>query len=215
MCREHERNRARAGGRATRGDRHFRLERALGFREPEGYNLATRAFFVVIILAVLVLAVLSAMRAETLALALVRLAPFGLLVALIPQAAGDFFYRKNRKLSAVLRVVARIAVTPALLVVYTVLAYAAYGAWATLILAGLFCTMFSVALLLSRISGPRPGRGGRVRSEVTSGDCTGADQATRFAFPFAAPLPGTGGSWRRAPGVVARRSGLPGCRATG
>ncbi len=82
-----------------------------------------------IILAVLVLAVLSAMRAETLALALVRLAPFGPLVTLIPQAAGDFIYHKYRRLSAVLRVVARIVVTLALVVMYVVLTYAAYGVW--------------------------------------------------------------------------------------
>lgn len=75
-----------------------------------------------IILAALVLAILSVMRAE----ALVRLAPFGLLVALIPQAAGDFFYHKNRRLSAVLRVVARIIVMPAWLVIWVALTYAAY-----------------------------------------------------------------------------------------
>ena len=70
-------------------DRLFRLERALGFREPEEYNLATRAFFIVIILAVLVLAVLLAMRAE----ALVRLAPFGLLIALIPRLSAPLLKR--------------------------------------------------------------------------------------------------------------------------
>lgn len=136
-------------------DRLFRLERALGFREPEEYNLATRAFFIVIILAVLVLAVLSAMRAE----ALVRLAPFGLLIALIPQATGDFFYHKNRRLSAVFRVVARIVVTPALMVLCVTLTYAAYGVWSALLVAGLFCAIFSVALLLSRVSEPRWPRG--------------------------------------------------------
>ncbi|MCA1717116.1 MAG: hypothetical protein LC781_09835, partial [Actinobacteria bacterium] len=62
----------------------------------------------------------------------------------------------NRRLSTVLRVVARTTVTPALLVVYVVLTYAAYGVWSALIVAGLFCTMFSVALLLSRVSGPGP-----------------------------------------------------------
>ena len=51
-----------------------------------------------IFLAVLVLVVLSTMRMEALALAIVRLAPFGLLVALVPQAAGDFFYHKNRRI---------------------------------------------------------------------------------------------------------------------
>jgi hypothetical protein len=53
---------------------------------------------------------------EALALAIHRLAPFGLLVALVPQAVGDFFYHKNRRLSAVLRVVARIVVLPVLMV---------------------------------------------------------------------------------------------------
>lgn len=45
-----------------------------------------------VFLVVLVLAATSAMRAQTLALALVRLAPFGVLVALIVQGAGDFSY---------------------------------------------------------------------------------------------------------------------------
>jgi hypothetical protein len=53
---------------------------------------------------------------EALALAMLRLAPFGLLVVLVPQAVGDFFYHKNRRLSAVLRVVARIVVMPVLMV---------------------------------------------------------------------------------------------------
>lgn len=74
--------------------------------------------------------------AEALALSLVRLAPFGLLVALVPQAAGDDLYHKNRRLSAVLRVVVRIVITPALLVLYVVLAYAAYGVWSALLVPG-------------------------------------------------------------------------------
>lgn len=102
---------------------------------------------------------MSAMCAETLALSLFRLAPFGLLVALVPQVAGDFFYYKNRRLSAILRVVARIVVTPVLLVLYVALAYAASGAWLALVMAGLFCQMFSVALLLRRVSGPRRSKG--------------------------------------------------------
>ncbi len=75
---------------------------------------------------------------------MLRRAPFGLLVALISQAVGDVLYHKNRRLSAVLRVVARIVVTLALLVLYVVLAYAAYGVWSALILAGLLCTIFPV-----------------------------------------------------------------------
>jgi hypothetical protein len=47
---------------------------------------------------------------------MLRLAPFGLLVALVPQAVGDVLYHKYKRLSAVLRVMARIVVTPALLV---------------------------------------------------------------------------------------------------
>jgi hypothetical protein len=97
--------------------------------------------------------------------------------------------------------------------VVVVLAYASYGVWSALIPAGLLHNIVG-ALLLSRVSGPRRPRG-PVRSELAFGDCTGADQATRAAFQFAAPLPGTGGSWRRAPEAVVRRSGLLGRRATG
>lgn len=67
------------------------------------------------------------MRMEALALAMVRLAPFGLLIALVPQAAGDFFYHRNRRIYVVPQVVAQIVVTLALLVMYVVLPYAAYG----------------------------------------------------------------------------------------
>ncbi len=111
-------------------------------------------------MAFLMVTVLSAMRVQTLALALVRFVPFGVLVALIVQGAGHFFYHKHRRLSAVLLVVARLVVTSALLVGYVALMYAAYGIWPTLIVAGLFGAMLSVALLFSRDSGPR-------RSEVT------------------------------------------------
>ena len=88
---------------------------------------------------------------------------------MVSQAAGEFSYCKNKRLYVVLRLVARTVVTAALLVMYVVWTYANYGVWFALILAGLFCTMFSVALLLRRDSAPRRPRGPRVRSEVTSG----------------------------------------------
>ena len=71
------------GGRAVWWTgRFFRLKRALGFREPDEYNTATWVFLV---MAFLMVMVLSAMRAQMLALALVRLVPFGVLVALMVQ----------------------------------------------------------------------------------------------------------------------------------
>ncbi len=138
----------------------FRLERAVGFREPEECNPATRAFLVVAFLAALVLVVFPAMDAQMLALVLVRLAPLGVLIGLIVQMAGDFFYRANRRLSAALRVAVRLVIAPAAsLVAFVVLAYSAHGGWFALLVAGLFCVVFSGALFLNRVSGLRRPRG--------------------------------------------------------
>ena len=116
-------------------------------------------FFISAFLAGLVLAVLTALDAQTLVLALVRLAPLGALVAFATQMAGDFFYRKNRGLSAALRVLSRLVVAPATLATYGVLMYVAHGVWPALLSAGLFCVVLSFAVLLNRVSGPRWPRG--------------------------------------------------------
>ena len=171
----------------------FRLERVVGFREPEEYNAATRAFFVLVFLAALVLAVLTAMDAPTLAVAVVRMVPLGALVALATQMAGDFFYRKNRGLSAALRVLSRLVVAPATLATYVILVYMAHGVWSALLSAGLFCVVLSFAVLLNRVSGPRRPRG-LGRSEGGSLRSIGAGRATRSASALAAPLLRTGGS---------------------
>ena len=82
-----------------------------------------------------------------------------LLVALVVRTAEDLYYQKNRGLYEVFRVAAWIVVSSTLLVAYVVSTYANCGVWFSLILAGLFCTMFPVALLFSLVSGPCRPRG--------------------------------------------------------
>ena len=72
------------------------------------------------------------------------------------QMAGDFLNRANRKLSAILRLVACLVVTPASLVMFVVLMYVAHSVWSALLVAGLFCVVLSFALLLNHVLGPGP-----------------------------------------------------------
>lgn len=83
----------------------------------------------------------------------------GLFVVLLVQGAGDFFYRRDRRLSALLCVGARLVGLPALVVVYATAAYLAHGTPGALFVGGVFVVTIAFGLLLLHVSGPRRPRG--------------------------------------------------------
>ena len=147
---------------ATQGgsERLFRLERLLGLREPQEHGPIVWILLALMGVGALFLAVLSLFASPPSPGTPPYQIPFiGLFLVLLVQGAGDFFYRRDRRLSALLRVGTRLVGLPAVAAVYATAAYLADGAMEALFVGGVFFAVIALGLILERVSGPRRSRG--------------------------------------------------------
>lgn len=141
------------GGSTRENERLFRFEYLLGFREPKEHG--TTYWISMLVLGIGALAVLVFLTSEELN----YISMVMLYLSLVVQGTGDFFYHKDRKLSALLRLTARGVVLPTALVFYVVVAYLTGGAGLALLASMFGCLVVAIALLVARSSGPRKQKG--------------------------------------------------------
>ena len=151
----------RDGGGASDG-RLFRLERFLGFGDPKEPTPAVSILIgLLAVVAIVVISVFLPLRVPHPPPVETRswIPLIGVMPILLAQVVGDFFYRSNRRLSALLRVGARLVGLPAVAALYAATAYGVYGVRGALFVGGVFFAVMALAALLGRISGPRRSRG--------------------------------------------------------
>ena len=138
-----------------RSERLFRLERLLGFREPHEHAPAVWVLLALMGVAALLLSVFSLFASPAPPGTPSYQIPFiGLFAVLLVQGVGGFFYRRDRKRSALLRVGARLMGLPALVVVYVTAAPGGRHAGGVFV-GGVFVVAIAFGLVLERVSGPR------------------------------------------------------------
>ena len=137
----------------------FRIERFLGFGDPEEHRPGVWGLIALLVIGAILISGFSLLVPHPPAAGTSSgIALMGTMLVLLTQMTGDFFYRSNRRLSALLRVGARLVGLPAVAALYAATAYSVDGARGALFVVGVFFAVMALAVLLGRALDPRRAR---------------------------------------------------------